>query len=161
MCDTASHLIAGAVVTRGPSQDSPQVPAAVRQAAALLSPPRLLGDAGYEAEHNHRLCQQAFGIRETVIALNRRNMGRRWPLTPYRREMKRDFPRAAYRQRWQAESIFSRLKRRLGAALTSQGTRAQRREILLRVLTHNLMILRCCARRISTEQARFKTGGGG
>jgi hypothetical protein len=158
VCDTASHLIAGAVVTRGPSQDSPQFPAAVRQAAALLSPHRLLGDAGYDAEHNHRLCREALGIRETVIALNRRNMGRRWPLTPYRREMKRAFPRAAYRQRWHAESIFSRLKRRLGAALTSRGSRAQRREILLRVLTHNLMLLRCCAQRISTEQGRFTTG---
>jgi hypothetical protein len=150
--DTGSHLIAGAVVTRGPSQDSPQFRPAVRQAAGLLAPDCLLGDAGYDAEHNHRLCREALGIRETVIALDRRNMGRRWPLTPYRREMKRCFPRALYRQRWPAESIFSRLKRRRGAALTTRGARAQRREILLRVLTHNLMIVRCRAQRISTEQ---------
>jgi hypothetical protein len=103
----------------------------------------LLGDAGYDAEHNHRLCREVFGIPETIIALNRRNMGQRWPLTPYRREMKRRFPRALYRQRWQAESIFSRLKRRLGAALTAHDARAQRHEILLRILTHNLMLLRC------------------
>jgi transposase len=151
VCDTASHLIAGAVVTRGPSQDSPQFPAAVRQAVALLAPSRLLGDAGYDAEHNHRLCRDILGIPHTVIALNRRNTGRRWPLTPYRREMKRCFPRSIYRQRWHAESIFSRLKRRLGAALTARGTQAQRREILLRVLTHNLMILRR-DQRISTKQ---------
>jgi hypothetical protein len=156
-CDTASHLIAGAVVTRGPSQDSPQFPAAVRQAARLLAPHCLLGDAGYDAEHNHRLCRERLGIRETLIALNRRNMGRRWPLTPYRRAMKHDFPRAAYRQRWHAESVFSRLKRRLGAALSSRGARAQRREILLRVLTHNLMILRRCVSRVSTEQNCFGT----
>jgi len=163
VCDTASHLIAGAVVTRGPSQDSPQFPSAVRQAAALLAPYRLLGDAGDDAEHNHRLCRERLGIRETLIALNRRNMrrmGRRWPLTPYRREMKRCFPRVVYRERWQAESILSRLKRRLGAALTSRRTRAQRREILLRVLTHNLMLLRRCARRVSTEQGGFTTGRG-
>jgi transposase len=42
------------VVTRGPSQDSPQFPAAVCQAARLLTPCTLLSDAGYDAEHNHR-----------------------------------------------------------------------------------------------------------
>lgn len=153
--ETASHLIAGAVIPRGPSQDSPQFPdfpAAVRQTAALLVPHRLLGDAGYDAEHNHRLCHEVLGIPETVIALNRRTMGRRWPLPPYRRAMTRDFPRALARERWQAERIFSRLNRRLAAVLTTHSARAQRHEILLRVLTPNLMLLRCWPRRGSTKQ---------
>ena len=152
VADIGTHLIAGAVVTRGPSQDSPQFPAAVRQAARLLAPAILLGDAGYDAEHNHRLCRD-LGIGESVIALNPRNMGRRWPLTPHRRAMKRGFPRALYRQRWHAESVFSRHKRRLGSALTARGARAQRREILLRVLTHNLMVLRPRGQSVSTEQS--------
>jgi len=154
VADTATHLIAGAVVTRGPSQDSPQFPAAVRQAARLLAPHTLLGDAGYDAEHNHGLCR-ALGIAASVIALNRRNMGRRWPLTPERRALRRQFPRALYRQRWHAESVFSRHKRRLGSALTARGARAQRREVLLRVLTHNLMVLRPGAQKLSTEQNRL------
>jgi hypothetical protein len=78
VCDTATHLIAGAVVTRGPSRDSPQFPSAVRQAAALLAPYRLLGDAGDDAEHNHRLRREGLGISETLIALNRRNTGATW-----------------------------------------------------------------------------------
>jgi hypothetical protein len=41
--------------------------------------------------------------------------------------------------------VFSRHKRRLGSALTARRPRAQRRETLLRVLTHNLMILRPAA----------------
>ena len=101
----------------------------------------LLGDAGYDAEHNHRLCR-LLGIGTSVINLNPRNAGRRWPLTPERRALRRHFPRALYRQRWHAESVFSRHKRRLGSALTARRPRAQRRETLLRVLTHNLMILR-------------------
>ena len=133
VADVRTHLIAGAVVTRGPSQDSPQLPAAVRQAARLLAPGTLLGDAGYDAEHNHRLCR-TLGIAKSVVALNRR--------TPERRALRRSFPRALYGQRWHAESVFSRHKRRLGSALTSRRPRAQRREVLLRVLTHNLMILR-------------------
>ena len=77
-----------------------------------------------------------------MLALNRRNTGRRWPPTPERRALRRQFPRALYRTRWHAESVFSRHKRRLGSALTARRPRAQRRETLLRVLTHNLMILR-------------------
>jgi hypothetical protein len=44
--------------------------------------------------------------------------------------------------RWHAESVFSRHERRLGSALTARRPRAQRRESLLRVLRHDLMIPR-------------------
>ena len=141
VCLTRSHLLAGAVVSRGPSQDSPQMPAAVRQAVRLTPIGRLLGDAGYDAEHNHALCRDRLGIPETVFALNRRNSGRKWPTAPYRRSMKRAFPRAVYNQRWQVESAFSRHKRRLGPFLRARSRPAQRQESLLRVLTHNLMLL--------------------
>ena len=70
---TASQLIVGAVASRGPSQDSPDFPAAVRQAAVNLRPRRVLADKGYDAEHNHALCRQELGIRSTVIPLNPRN----------------------------------------------------------------------------------------
>lgn len=113
----------------------------MRQAAALLPLARLLADAGYDAEHNHALCRERLGVRRTVIALNRRGTGRRWPRTRYRRQMKRRWCKRLYGQRWQAESAFSRHKRRLGAALTARGPTARRREPLLRVLTHNVMLL--------------------
>ena len=55
--------------------------------------------------------REDLGVRSTVIPLNRRRQGRRWPKTPYRRQMVRRFrkkPRGArhrrvYGQRWQAE----------------------------------------------------------
>jgi transposase len=71
------------------------------------------------------------GISTSVTALNVRKMGRRWPLA-----------RALYGHRWHAESVSSRHKRRLGFALTARRLLAQRREILLRVLTYNLMLFR-------------------
>jgi transposase len=137
----ASHLIFGAVPGVGPSQDSPDFTPAMCQAAGLVHVDTALGDAGYDAEHNHRLCREDLGVRQTVIRLNRRNTGRRWPKTPYRRAMRRHFPKATYNQRWHAESGFSQHKRRLGSALTARGDHAQARELALRVLTHNLMIL--------------------
>lgn len=139
--DAASHLIASAVPGIGPSQDSPDFAPAVRQAAELVALDTILADAGYDAEHNHRLCRDELGIRQVAIALNPRNAGDRWPAAPYRRAMRQDFPAALYRQRWHAESAFSQHKRRLGSALTARGAAAQGRELVLRVLTHNLALL--------------------
>ena len=141
VCHNRTHLIAGLVVSDGPSQDSPQLPDAIHQACRHLPIRRLLADAGYDAEHNHRLCREQLCIRQTVIALNKRRSGRRWPKTPYRREMKRSFDSKRYGQRWQAESVFSRLKRNLGSALYARNDDSQLRECGLRSLTHNLMLL--------------------
>ncbi|WP_408015437.1 transposase [Sabulicella rubraurantiaca] len=57
------------------------------------------------------------------------------------RSTRHRFPRATYNQRWHAESGFSQHKRRLGSALTARGDHAQARELVLRVLTHNLILL--------------------
>lgn len=138
---TSTHLIAGVVTSQGPSQDSPKFPEAVRQAATNLNPHRLVADKGYDAEHNHRLCRQELGIRSTAIPINPRRAGRRWPTTPYRRSMKRRFPKRQYRKRAQAESGFSRHKRRLGSALTARRQQTQYRELRIRVLAHNIMLL--------------------
>ena len=80
-------------------------------------------------------------MRQTVIRLNRRNTGRRWPKTSYRRATRHRFPKATYNQHWQAESGFSQHKRRLGSALTARSDASQARELALRILTHNLMLL--------------------
>lgn len=140
-----SHLLLAAITGRGPTQDSPDFTPAMRQVSAVLALDTVLADAAYDAEHNHRLCRHALGVRQTVITLNPRNTGRRWPTTPYRRAMRRHFPRALYHQRWQAEGVFSRHKRRLGSALTARRAASQQRELVLRVLTHNLMLLRHAA----------------
>jgi hypothetical protein len=45
-----------------------------------------------------------------------------------------------YWQRWQAESAFSRLKRRLGASVAAIEWANQKTEILLKVFAHNLLL---------------------
>jgi Transposase DDE domain len=138
---THPHLILGAVPGVGPRQDSPDFAPAMRQAAGLLPLDTALADAAYDAEHNHRLCREDLGVRDTVIPRNPRNTGRRWPKAPYRRAMRRRFPHDPHHQRWHAESGFSQHKRRLGSALTARGDDAQGRELVLRVLAHNLMLV--------------------
>jgi len=101
----------------------------------------VLGDAAFDSEANHRLAREELGIRSTVIPLNRRNRGRKWPKTKYRRQMKQRFAKRKYGQRWQVESAISRHKRRLGSALSGRSDAARERESRLRVLTHDIMLL--------------------
>jgi DDE family transposase len=141
VCHTASHFFTAATVSAGPSNDAPQFRPALCQASLAVRWRRLLADAAFDSEANHRLCREALGIRSTVIPINRRAQGRKWPKTRYRRQMKKRFPKRKYGQRWQAESAFSRHKRLLDSALRSRSEPARERECYLRVLTHNLMLL--------------------
>jgi transposase len=126
----------------GPTQDSPQFEPAVRQAVAHQALTEVLADKGYDAEHNHALCRDELGIPSTIIAVRRNTNGtRQWPATPYRREMKKQRLRQRYGQRWQVESAFSRNKRLLGVALRARTWQMQRWECLLRVLTHNVLLV--------------------
>jgi hypothetical protein len=137
-----SHLIAAAIACRGPTNDSPQFAPAMRQAAQHIRFDVVLADAGYDAEHNHRLCREELGARSTAIPINPRGAGDRLPRTRYRRQMRRAFPKKAYASRRHAESIFSAMKRTLGSALCARGPEAQKRECLWRVIAFDLMIIR-------------------
>jgi hypothetical protein len=147
--DTESHFLAGARVSTGPSNDSPQFPPVIAQASLAVAWDRVLADAAFDAEEHHRYPREDLGVRSTVIPINPRGQGRRWPKTPYRRRMVKRFRakpkgsrhRRVFGQRWQVESAFSRHKRRLGSALGGRSDASRERECQLRVLTHNLMLL--------------------
>lgn len=142
MTEAESPLIAGAHISLGPSQDSPQLRPTLKEATSHRRFDRLLADAAYDAEHNPVLARQPLGIRSTVIPINCRNHGRKWPKTRYRRPMRKRFFKRVYRQRAPVESIISRHKRLLGATLRARTWRTQKQECRLRILTHNVMILR-------------------
>jgi transposase len=149
VCDTRSHFLTAATVSLGPANDSPQFRPAMTQASLGVTWDRVLADAAFDSEENHRLGRQGLGVRSTVIPLNRRNRGRKWPATRYRRQMVKRFrqkPKGSrhkrvYGQRWQVESAFSRHKRLLGSALGGKSDESRKRECYLRVLTHDLMLL--------------------
>lgn len=49
--------------------------------------------------------------------------------------------KCSYTKRWQVETVNSMMKRNQGSALAGKTARSRRRDMLLRVLTHNVMIL--------------------
>jgi hypothetical protein len=108
----------------------------------------VLADAAFDSEAYHRFARRDLGIRSSVIPINPRGNAAQ-PRGCYRSQMPRHFhPRAegnrhkrVFGQRWQAESAFSRHKRRLGSVLFGRSDASRERECRLRLLTHNLMLL--------------------
>jgi hypothetical protein len=49
--------------------------------------------------------------------------------------------RTSYGQRWQVETVFSRLKRRLGSAVNARTYGSQCRARMRKAVTHNILIL--------------------
>jgi len=143
VCDTQTHLIASCIVTRGPSYDFGLFEEAVGEAYKQVRFKRMLADGGYDSEANHRIAREIFGM-ETIIKLNLRGFDKQ-PKGKHRRETKEKFDKKIYNNRWQIESVFSRNKRLLGSALRNRTEVSRERECLLRVLTHNLMIIRRAA----------------
>jgi hypothetical protein len=152
VADHRSHLILSAVVSRGPSNDAPGFLPAVEQARRQVRIRRLLGDAAYDAEEHHRRCRQDWKIPETIIPINHRGRPEATVSGLYRRDMQRNFPSEKYGRRWQVESVFSRTKRRLTPHLHARNNHARTNECLLLVITHNLMLLAKCWKKLSTEQ---------
>ena len=146
ICDTKSHLVLAAVVDRGPRLDYAEFRPALYQALSRHRFDTLLADAGYEGEGIHELCRHELGIRSIIPTTHRgrrRGDGRPNTVTGhYRRKLHRSFPKKTYGQRWQIETVFSMIKRRLGSALHNRKPFSINREVVLRVLTHNLMIIR-------------------
>ena len=103
----------------------------------------VVADAGYDSEKNHRIARRDMGVRSIIPP----RIGRpteKLPAARYRRLMKQRFARKAdrkvYGQRAQSETVNSMMKRNFGDALRSELPKRRRQEMLLRTLTHDLLL---------------------
>ncbi len=140
VCDCASHLILAVVSGRGPGPDDKHYRQAVTQAAKRAKVGTILADAGYDSEGAHLFARQEFGIR-TIIPATRGRPTKKLPKGYWRRQMTTRFNAEKYGQRWQVETVNSMIKRMQGSALRARNYWSQCREIVLRTITHNIMIL--------------------
>jgi len=140
VCDCSNHAILSAMTTRGPSVDVNQFCKPVKSAANRVSIKHMLADAGYDSEGNHRYAREVHQIKTTIPARAGRPTTK-LPKTKYRRQMRTDFDKGNYGQRWQVETVFSMIKRNFGSALRARCYWSQCREMMLLVLTHNLAII--------------------
>jgi hypothetical protein len=135
----ATHAILSAVASAGPTPDVAELDEALWQLPRSQTLLHLVGDAGFDSAHNHRLLREEHGIRSTIPP----GVGRptdKPPTDKYRRLMRRRFNIKAYRQRAQVETVNSMLKRNFGSALRARSHWGRCRDLYLRVLTHNIAI---------------------
>ncbi len=147
-CDAATHLVLAATASTGGGGDQPfsddlLFHAWRRGGAAVWC---VVADAGYDSEANHRIARRDLRVRSVIPPRAGRPTAKPPPPDqPLRRHMHRRFSRGAdkavYGQRWQSETVNSMIKRNLGSAMRARTAVRRRHELLLRVLTHNIMIL--------------------
>ena len=141
---SSCHLILAARATTGGGGDQPFFEPLLLDAWRRANIKIAVADAGYDSEPNHCIARHDMGVR-SIIPPNAGRPTEKQPLGRHRRSMKRRFQRKAdkkyYGQRWQAETVNSMIKRNLGSALRARTARRRSKELLLRVITHNVMIL--------------------
>ena len=146
----ASHLIVSAWVGTGAGSDSPHFERLLFDAWRRVPHKTFTAvfDAGYDAEHNHALARREMGLKSIIPPRIGRPTEKPPPSNSWRGRMrrllrsKRSRRACGYTQRWQAETVVSMIKRNLGDELRGKTARSRKREMLLRVLTHDLMIIR-------------------
>lgn len=139
----ACHLILAAKVRTGNGSDAPDFDELLYRAWKRADVKVVVADAGYDSEMNHRTARMDMGVRSIIPA----GIGRpteKLPSGRWRRHMAKRFARKAdqkqYAQRSQSETVHSMVKRNQGSALRSRTPERRKQEMLLRVLTHNIML---------------------
>ena len=139
------RLLLAQRVRPGPAGDFGDLVPLAGAAHAALPFERLVADAGYDSEANHRFCREQLRVDSLIPAKKRRSV-RVVATTPYRQETVRRLgepggdgeARRAYRQRWKAETVVSVVKRRWGEALSARLDPTQAAQALLRGVVYNL-----------------------
>lgn len=140
LVDCSNHVVLGYLTDQGPKPDIRDLEPTLARTTPHVRIEWLTGDAGYDSEANHRICRDEHGIRSLIPPTHGRPTDK--PASGrYRRLMQMRFNKRRYGQRWQVETVVSMMKRRLGSALSGRSYYTRRRDMMLMVLTHNIMIL--------------------
>lgn len=141
---TDCHLILAARATTGGGADQRFFEPLLFDAWRRTHVKAVVADAGYDSESNHCIARQDMGVRSIIPPYAGRPTEKP-PTGRHRRNMHHRFRRGAdkaiYGQRWQSETVNSMIKRNLGSALRARTAPRRRNELLLRVVTHNVMLL--------------------
>jgi hypothetical protein len=147
---TACHLVLSAWTGTGAGADQPHFQRVLFDAWRRVPHKTFtaVADAGYDGEEYHVIARRDMGIRSVIPPdTGRPPKGGAPPGGRWRRHMKRllrtkaSRRRCGYNLRYQAETVNSMMKRNLGSALAGKTAPSRERDMLLKVLTHDLMVL--------------------
>lgn len=147
---TACHLALSAWTGTGAGGDHPHFEPVLFDAWRRVPYRTFTGvfDAGYDSEQNHELARCDLGVRSIIPPETGRPSKHGGPPGGHwRRHMTRLLKtkasrrRCGYNRRYQVETVNSMMKRNLGSALGGKTPASRQRDMLLKVLTHNVMVL--------------------
>lgn len=140
--DCASHLVIAAIPRRGPRVDVDRFIPLLEAALRRVKLGSALADAGFDSEPNHRYARQKRGVKSFIPATAGRPSAKP-PTGRYRRQMRQRLNKryGRYGQRSQAETVFSMIKKRLGAAVHGRSYWSQCRDLMLLTITYDIMLL--------------------
>jgi hypothetical protein len=141
LCTTDSHFVLGYRSSRGPLPDVVDFQPLLIDALRRVRLTSVVADAGYDSEANHVFAREHCQVR-TIIPARRGRPGAKPARGRYRRLMQARFDAAAYRSRCQVETVVSMIKRRQDSLLRTRTYGSQCRDLRLKVLVHNVMILK-------------------
>ena len=140
VCDTACHFLLAFRAGRGPRPDVDEFKTLLSEAVGHMSLVRIVADAGYDSESNHRFARETCDTRTIIPAKHGRPTDK--PASGhYRRLMQVRFNADFYTERVQVETVMSMVKRRQGSYTAGRTFHSQCRDLRLLALTHNIMIL--------------------
>jgi hypothetical protein len=143
--DTRSHTILAARARTGMASDAPDFIPLLRDSQRRRPGLKTaLADAGYDSHENHRIARTELKVRSLIPTGGGRPTAKP-PTSWYRRMMRKKLSGSQkgkpYGQRAQSETVNSMMKRNLGDHLRARSAAGRRREQMLRVITHDLMIV--------------------
>jgi len=135
-----SHFVVAAVAGQGPTPDFSYFEPLLLNSLRRVWPKTVLADAGFSSEANHEMARDDLGIQSLMPSTNGRPTDKE-PSGYYRCMMKRFLHLSNYGQRWQVETGYSMIKRRIGEVVRAMSFHRRRRLMLLKAVTLNIMLL--------------------
>lgn len=139
----ARHVCLAMIPGIGPSPDDPKFHRVAADAHARHPFKALAADVGFDGEGHQRYLYEKLGVIGIIPPERGRprksNKNRRSGF--FRSFIHQHWPKKLYGQRWQIETFFSMLKRLLDSFLRAMNWRSQHREMCLKCLTLNFMLI--------------------
>ncbi len=144
MSGVKTNVITAVRVTEGPSGDSPEFVPLVENTGKHFSIREVSADKAYSARKNMEAVSRNGGVPYIPFRSNATGQSRGsriWrKMYDYFYYHKEEFMEH-YHKRSNAETVFAMLKRKLGMKLRNERPLSQKNEILLKCLTHNIIVL--------------------
>ena len=138
--DTNTQCVAAAKIRLKRRHDTVDAVPILNKSRHLGRIQTVVADRGYDSEELMQYIEHEIRARP-IIALKHMNKPLKRTKGEIRKRLKKAFPQGEYRQRSKSETVNSTIKRRYESTIRARKNHTQRQEVLLKILTHNLILL--------------------